>query len=46
MYEVLVRDLPLSQVVTKVAGFPHLECAPADVELAGSEINMVGFLSS
>jgi chromosome partitioning protein len=45
MYEVLVKDLPLSQVVTKVAGFPHLECAPADVELAGAEINMVGFVS-
>jgi len=45
MYEVLIKDLPLSQVVTKVAGFPHLECAPADVELAGAEINMVGFVS-
>ena len=45
MYEVLVKDLPLSEVVTKVAGFPHLECAPADVELAGAEINMVGFVS-
>jgi len=45
MYEVLVKDLPLSQVVTKVAGFPHLECATADVELAGAEINMVGFVS-
>ncbi len=45
MYEVLVKDLPLSQVVEKVAGFPHLECAPADVELAGAEINMVGFVS-
>ena len=45
MYEVLVKDLPLSEVITKVAGFPHLECAPADVDLAGAEINMVGFVS-
>jgi chromosome partitioning protein len=45
MYEVLVNDLPLSQVVQKVAGFPHLECAPADVSLAGAEINMVSFVS-
>jgi chromosome partitioning protein len=45
MYEVLIKDLPLSQVVMKVAGFPHLECAPADVELAAAEINMVGFVS-
>ena len=45
MYEVLVNDLPLSQVVQKVVGFPHLECAPADVSLAGAEINMVSFVS-
>ena len=45
MYEVLVKDLPLSEIVIKVAGFPHLECAPADIELAGAEINMVGFVS-
>ena len=45
MYEVLVNDLPLSEVLTKVAGFPHLECAPADISLAGAEINMVSFVS-
>jgi len=45
MYEVLVNDLPFSEVVTKVAGFPHLECAPADLSLAGAEINMVSFVS-
>jgi chromosome partitioning protein len=45
MYEVLVNEQLLSQVVVKVAGFPNLECAPADIELAGAEINMVGFVS-
>ncbi len=45
MYEVLVNDLPLVEVVQKVAGFPHLECAPADLSLAGAEINMVSFVS-
>jgi len=45
MYEVLVNDLPLMEVVQKVAGFPHLECAPADLSLAGAEINMVSFVS-
>ena len=45
MYEVLVNEAPLSQVVRKVAGFPHLECAPADLSLAGAEINMVSFVS-
>ena len=45
MYEVLVHERPLSEVIKKVAGFPHLECAPADVSLAGAEINMVSFVS-
>jgi len=45
MYEVLINDQPMGEVVKKVAGFPHLECAPADVGLAGAEINMVGFVS-
>ena len=45
MYEVLVNDVALADVVTKVAGFPYLECAPADVSLAGAEINMVSFVS-
>ena len=45
LYEVLVNDLPLMEVVQKVAGFPHLECAPADLSLAGAEINMVSFVS-
>ena len=45
MYEVLVNDKPVSQVVAKAAGFPHLECAPSDVSLAGAEVNMVSFVS-
>jgi chromosome partitioning protein len=45
MYEVLVNDRTISEVVQKVAGFPHLECAPADVSLAGAEVNMVSFVS-
>jgi chromosome partitioning protein len=45
MYDVLVRDELLTNVVVKAPGFPHLEVAPADVDLAGAEINMVSFVS-
>jgi len=45
MFEVLVEDLPLREIVQKVAGFPHLECAPANQELAGAEIAMVNFVA-
>ena len=45
MYEVLVNDKAISEVVQKAAGFPHLECAPSDVSLAGAEVNMVSFVS-
>ena len=45
MFEVLVDETPLKDVVKKVAGFPHLECAPANQELAGAEIAMVNFVA-
>ena len=45
MFEVLVNEKPIAQVVQKAAGFPHLECAPSDVSLAGAEVNMVSFVS-
>ena len=45
MFEVLVNDAPLAKVVKKAAGFPHLECAPADMALTGAEVNMVSFVS-
>jgi len=45
MFEVLVNDVPLASVLQKVAGFPHLECAPADRGLANAEVNMVSFVS-
>jgi chromosome partitioning protein len=45
MYEVLVEEKPLKDVVKKVAGFPDLECAPANAELAGAEIAMVNFVA-
>ena len=45
MYEVLVEEKPLKDVVKKVVGFPDLECAPANAELAGAEIAMVNFVA-
>jgi chromosome partitioning protein len=45
MFEVLVNEQPISSIVQKAAGFPHLECAPADLSLAGAEVNMVSFVS-
>ena len=45
MYEVLVEEKPLASVIQKVAGFPDLECAPANAELAGAEIAMVNFVA-
>ena len=41
MYEVLINDLPISDVSVKVPGFPHLEAVPANSELAGAEILLV-----
>jgi len=45
MYEVLVEEVDLSSTVQKVAGFPSLECAPANRELAGAEIALVTFVA-
>lgn len=41
MFEVLVDDMPFSEVLVKVAGFDQLECAPATLDLAGAEIQLV-----
>ena len=45
MFEVLVNEQPISSVIQKAVGFPHLECAPADLELSAAEVNMVSFVS-
>jgi len=45
MYEVLVDEVPLARTIQKVAGFPHLECAPANRELAGAEIALVAYVA-
>jgi len=45
MYEVLVDETPLKETIQKVAGFPSLECAPANRELAGAEIALVTYVA-
>jgi chromosome partitioning protein len=45
MYEVLVDGTPLGKTIQKVAGFPQLECAPANRELAGAEIALVTYVA-
>jgi chromosome partitioning protein len=41
VYNVLVEGQPLAAVVCRVEGFPHLYCAPATIDLAGAEIELV-----
>jgi chromosome partitioning protein len=41
VYEVLADGQPLSGVVKQAAGLPHLYCAPATIDLAGAEIELV-----
>jgi len=41
VYNVLVDEQPLSSVIRPVSGFPHLYCAPAAIDLAGAEIELV-----
>ncbi len=41
VYNVLVEDQPLAGIVRQVAGIPGLYCAPATIDLAGAEIELV-----
>jgi chromosome partitioning protein len=41
VYNVLIEDQPLAAIVQPVAGIPGLFCAPATIDLAGAEIELV-----
>jgi len=41
VYNVLVDDQPLADIVQQVAAIPGLYCAPATIDLAGAEIELV-----
>ena len=41
VYNMLVEDRPLADIVKPVEGLPGLYCAPATIDLAGAEIELV-----
>ena len=41
VYNTLVEDRPLAEIVRPVEGLPGLYCAPATIDLAGAEIELV-----
>ncbi|WP_285701041.1 AAA family ATPase [Actinomadura sp. NBRC 104412] len=41
IYEVLIEDLPLADIVVPAPEIPNLHCAPANLNLAGAEIELV-----
>ena len=42
VYDVLLDDVPLTDVVQDCPDVPGLSCAPATIDLAGAEIELVG----
>jgi chromosome partitioning protein len=42
MYDVLVDETPLADIVLKSVHFPYLDIAPADQDLVGAEVELVG----
>lgn len=45
VYQVLVEDLPLAEIVSPVPDMPNLYCAPATIGLAGAEIELVSLVA-
>jgi chromosome partitioning protein len=45
MYEVLVDDVPLGQVLQDVEDLAGLQCAPATIDLSGAEIELVSMVA-
>jgi chromosome partitioning protein len=41
VYNALVEERPMSEIVAEVDGMPGLFCAPATIDLAGAEIELV-----
>lgn len=40
IYDVLVDEIPLKEVVSPVPGLPNLGCVPATIDLAGAEMEL------
>nr|WP_319643806.1 AAA family ATPase [Gephyromycinifex aptenodytis] len=45
VYEVLVDDVPIAEVVQESPDIPGLYCVPATIDLAGAEIELVSFVA-
>ena len=45
VYEVLMGNTTMSEVVKKVAGFPALDCVSSNTSLANAEINLVSMVA-
>ncbi|WP_308219420.1 ParA family protein [Glutamicibacter halophytocola] len=45
IYDVLINDLPLSEVVATCPDLPSLQVAPATIHLAGAEIELVSLVA-
>jgi chromosome partitioning protein len=45
VYDVLVEGRPLTEVVQRVEAVPNLWCAPATIDLAGAEIELVSLVA-
>ncbi|MDO5628529.1 MAG: ParA family protein [Mobilicoccus sp.] len=45
VYDVLIEDVPLIDVVRDCPDIPGLQCVPATIDLAGAEIELVSFVA-
>ena len=45
VYEVLVEELPLADVIQECPDIPGLTCAPATIDLAGAEVELISFVA-
>jgi chromosome partitioning protein len=45
VYDCLVADRPMAEVVQQVQGIPNLWCVPATIDLAGAEIELVSMVA-
>ncbi len=45
IYQALIEGKPLQEVVAKVSGFDTLWCAPATIDLAGAEVELVSLVA-
>ncbi|WP_204032627.1 ParA family protein [Sinosporangium siamense] len=45
VYQVLVEDRPMAEIIKEVPDMPGLWCAPATIDLAGAEIELVSLVA-